>query len=698
MRVLQIINALTYGGAQLLLLDLARETKVRGHDTLIVCFRDGPVGNVLRQEGFQVEVLGETTLDLPAFFKLKAIINYFRPDLIHSHLFRATFWVRIAILFSRIKLITSVHGIETRYYHCLEKLLAFKTARFIFPSCFLKDWYDKSIKHLPKEKAEVIFPGVTIGASFEPPAAQSKTIKIGTLSRLHRVKGLDSLIEVCADLKMAGHDFELHIAGDGRQKGELQKLADDRKLSSSCFFHDEINNKDEYLASLSCFAAPSRQEAFGINICEAMERGLAVAASNVGGIPEIIENNKNGLLFEPDDRKSMFEALKRLITDSDFRQSAGKNARKKVTASFDRHEAINQYMSLYERYKTETRSVHFAISSSELGGGERVALGIMSALKERRWKVSATCAGAPLADKLSEAGIKVSSSSMRAGGLFFAARLFTDLVKNRPRIISSHLNRASLWSGLIGKLLGIRSVSHVHGLNQKNYYKHSDHLIAVSQAVKNHLVSQNMPETLISTIPNRINKTAFNHRNYAENTTITIAITAKLHKNKGHRWALEALAAATDKLPPFKLILIGDGPERHNIEKLCKKLKMSEKVKFTGFVQDPEKFYDKVDLALLPSLGEGIPLSLLEVMRWGIPCVASNTGGIPEIISSGKNGILVTPGNAQQLIEAIREICHPGNYKRFSQSAISCFSQLNNYSSMIDEIEHTFSETAVIDK
>ncbi|HAE40236.1 MAG TPA: hypothetical protein DCG57_16620, partial [Candidatus Riflebacteria bacterium] len=135
----------------------------------------------------------------------------------------------------------------------------------------------------------------------------------------------------------------------------------------------------------------------------------------------------------------------------------------------------------------------------------------------------------------------------------------------------------------------------------------------------------------------------------------------------------------------------GDGPEREVLEKYCNNSSLRDRVFFHGFVNDPEAYYDQIDIALLPSLGEGIPLSLLESMRWGIPCIASNIGGIPEIIEHDKNGMLIEPGDAKALIGAIRHIS--ANYQRFSIATISHFKSINNYPEMIDKLEDLLKKT-----
>jgi len=345
---------------------------------------------------------------------------------------------------------------------------------------------------------------------------------------------------------------------------------------------------------------------------------------------------------------------------------------------------VAMHLELFNRICEVRRHIHFAVSSNELGGGERVALGLIRSLLARGWRVSATCCGEPLAAAIAETGAEVSVISMRGGGLFFALKLMADLCRLRPGIISSHLNRASLAAGLIGKLCRVPSISHIHGLNNQSYYRFSDCLIAVSKAVNEHLATQNTAHRNIRVIANRIDKPALAPKKTA-GEPLRLVITAKLHKNKGHLWALEAIARNIGQIGDIRITILGEGPERTALEKYCNNSCLKNRVVFHGFVKDPEAFYPDIDIAMLPSLGEGIPLSLLEAMRWGIPCIASRIGGIPEIVEDGQNGILVAPGNEASLIEAIRQVrC---DYARFSSAAVERFKIVNNYPAMIDEFE-----------
>lgn len=684
MRILQIINALTLGGAQFIMLDLARQARSNGCEVEVACFRDGPIGKTLRQEGFTVHVLGEKFLDLPAFARLIGILSSFRPDIVHSHLFRATFWARICCwLPPHIKLITSIHGYESEYFHYLESLMNRLSDSLIFPSRFLRNWYVSRIRSRKSDECSVIYPGVTI-TPLSPTHEPADVVKIGTLSRLHPVKGIDRLINACNLLKQKQVKFELVIGGEGKHHQELLELVKKHRIEEHCRFCGEISDRQSFLDALDIFVAPSRQEAFGINICEAMERGLAVVGANVGGIPELIEHNQTGMLFNPENEDELAEALTILAHNVAIRKTLGQNARRKIEKIFNRKTAVDKHLALFSQLSTKRRHAHFAISSGELGGGERVALGIMQALKTRGWQISATCAGNPLAEAIKNAGIPVYTCNMRAGGLFFALKLLFAMCVRKPDIISSHLNRASLFAGILGKITGTPVVSHIHGLNRKSYYRFSNYLVAVSHAVKEHMSKQCARTDNIHIIANQIDKTALTHK-ITHGNPLRIVITAKLHKNKGHLWALEAIANNIEQLGNIRIELLGDGPERSSLEKYCNNSSLREHVRFHGFVNDPEVFYHQIDIALLPSLGEGIPLSLLEAMRWGIPCIATNIGGIPEIIENDKNGLLIKPGDAKALISAILAIS--SNYERFSIAATKHFTEINNYSRMIDDFE-----------
>ena len=135
-----------------------------------------------------------------------------------------------------------------------------------------------------------------------------------------------------------------------------------------------------------------------------------------------------------------------------------------------------------------------------------------------------------------------------------------------------------------------------------------------------------------------------------EKRLITVAMLTKL---KG----LDVLLKAVHSIPDVELLVVGDGPERANLERLAKSLELRDKVKFLGEVPHSEVWRHMLSSSVfvLPSLSEGLPRALLEAMACGLFIVASEVGGIPEVMRNGWNGILVEPRNPEVLREAIEK-------------------------------------------
>lgn len=687
MKILFCINALTYGGAQNLLLSLANKAKNEKHSIIVIAFKDGPIKQQLLANNIPVHILGESWLDIPGFFLLVKIIRRFKPDIIHSHLFKATIISRIAnsILMRKSKLITSIHGSESFFLQLAEKFTQKYSEKIVFPSKFLRNWYLSKISSLSNGRVSIIHPGAKYMDAIRSYSTR-KAITLGTLSRLHPVKGIEILIEACSILKNKQINFRVLIGGDGSIRSTLEEIVEKHGLINHISFSGEISETKQFLEQLDIFIAPSKQEAFGIHVCEAMERGLAVIASRIGGLPEIIIDKKTGYLFQPENSKQLAEMIEILINDSQQRRKIGNAARESMRKNFNRKQTEKLYLNEYNKLiSSNNRHVHFIISSSELGGGERLAIGLMTSLKLKNWHITATCSGFPLSEELTKHSIPHSVASMKSEGIFFMAKVANDIRRLKPSIISSHLNKASLFSGILGCLLGIPVISHVHGLNKASYYNKSSHLIAVSQAVCKHLIEQGISQTNITTLPNCITPDTINKLSYKK-SPLTIAIIAKLHKNKGHEWALRAIAKHVVNISQYNIWIFGDGPERANLETLCKEINLN--ARFFGFISNVADYYPKISVALLPSLGEGIPLSLLETMRCGIPAIATNVGGIPEIIENDYNGFLIEPGDENMLRMSLERLENKDELARLRKNSFIQFIKINKHSEMINTFEN----------
>jgi glycosyltransferase involved in cell wall biosynthesis len=137
-----------------------------------------------------------------------------------------------------------------------------------------------------------------------------------TVARLEKVKGINYLIEAVSRLNLNGTRIILDIIGEGSERRSLENLTERLNLRDRVRFLGEIPNEQisEYLAGGDCFVLSSLREGFGIVILEAQAAGLPVVASNVGGIPDLVEDGKTGLLVKPEDPDQLAVAINRVYS------------------------------------------------------------------------------------------------------------------------------------------------------------------------------------------------------------------------------------------------------------------------------------------------------------------------------------------------------------------------------------------------
>lgn len=147
-----------------------------------------------------------------------------------------------------------------------------------------------------------------------------------------------------------------------------------------------------------------------------------------------------------------------------------------------------------------------------------------------------------------------------------------------------------------------------------------------------------------------------------ENDTVILSV-AELHERKGLQYLINALPGIIEEKSNTTLIVAGSGPLRNDLEKRAMKEGVMDNVRFLGFQKDIPHIMAASDLFVLPSKKEAFGLVLLEAGIARVPIIASNVGGIPEIIDHEKNGLLVTPENPRKLAESILTIIN-NNHKR----------------------------------
>ena len=139
-------------------------------------------------------------------------------------------------------------------------------------------------------------------------------------------------------------------------------------------------------------------------------------------------------------------------------------------------------------------------------------------------------------------------------------------------------------------------------------------------------------------------------------TGLKIVAVGRLSPEKGFDVLLKAMARVVESGRDVSLVLFGEGGERRKLEDLVCQLDLQESVKMPGFVENAAATFSCFDLLVMPSLTEGLPITLLEAMRAKLPVIASKVGGIPNVLEDGAGGLLVEPGDVEELAVAISKL------------------------------------------
>jgi glycosyltransferase involved in cell wall biosynthesis len=181
-------------------------------------------------------------------------------------------------------------------------------------------------------------------------------------------------------------------------------------------------------------------------------------------------------------------------------------------------------------------------------------------------------------------------------------------------------------------------------------------LVGVSEDIKeSYIRTTACSREKVTTILNGINVDNFvtNKNMNDSNPFVNIGIVARLSAEKDHRTLLHAFKIALDLMPNIILTIVGDGPEEENLLNYVQDHGLKNSVIFLGKRLDVPQILSTLDIFVLSSVTEGVPISLLEAMAACLPCIATNVGGNPEVVEDGVTGYLVPAENPQMIAEKL---------------------------------------------
>lgn len=255
--------------------------------------------------------------------------------------------------------------------------------------------------------------------------------------------------------------------------------------------------------------------------------------------------------------------------------------------------------------------------------------------------------------------------------------IFSILKKGRFNLVHSNGYFADIMSLPAAKLLSLPFLSTCHGyintgIKLKIYnnidiffLRFSDKIFAVSKDIVGYLIKMGVKESKIIGFYNAIeiykdDKKFEQYRNSIRlkynisNKDMVIGYVGRLSDEKGIKYLFKASSMLCDRGYKIKVLVIGDGPLKEELESMAADGNLHEIIIFTGFIKDVEKYLASIDIFVLPSITEGTPMALLEAMAMGKPVIATEVGGVPNVVKSGKNGLLVPSKDSEKIGDAIQ--------------------------------------------
>ncbi|WP_204378435.1 glycosyltransferase family 4 protein [Agaribacterium haliotis] len=277
--------------------------------------------------------------------KAHNIISQYNIDIIHSNNAGPVQWLAPASKRSLTPLLTQLHSpYHERDWITLrinasdmivgvsKAVLATKIkTRIHTPSCVIYN----GVKNPPLQQLHTAAPN-------------SKKLRIVSVGSLIHRKGFDLIIQSIADLRDNHIDVQLSIIGSGPEEKNLKQLCAARKLEQNVFFLGEQTNAAAVLAgNFDVFVSGAREEAFGLVLVEAALAGLAIVAPKVGGIPEVVHDGHNGLLYQAEDCQDLTQKILNLHRSCELKQTLSKNARTYAQLNFSLDKNIEKLSQLY---------------------------------------------------------------------------------------------------------------------------------------------------------------------------------------------------------------------------------------------------------------------------------------------------------------------------------------------------------------
>lgn len=351
------------------------------------------------------------------------------------------------------------------------------------------------------------------------------------------------------------------------------------------------------------------------------------------------------------------------------------------------------------------------------GGLQKLVVDISKSLDKSKYEV-AVCVlreGGPLEKELLKEDIKIIKLPHSNNGADYLSfwKLYKIIKEEKPDIIHTHNTQPFIEGGIAALLAGIPVKIHTdHGRqfpDKRRYmfaewvFSHfADQLVAVSESLKDDISRyEGIRPDKIMVIPNGIDGSKYNIKidknkkrrelDIDNKYNIILGFVGRLSPEKGLIYLIKATKVIAEEFPNILLLIVGEGELLEELNRETITLGIERNVRFLGPRSDINEILGILDIFVLPSLREGLPLVLLEAAASSLPIVATDVGGNNQVVKHGINGLLVKHGDAAPLYNALKQLIHNNKMRQdFGRKSYNLF--INNFTieKMIKEYENIY--------
>jgi len=359
--LLHVVPTLRAGGMEMALSRVVNGLLAEGVSHTIVVLKGEAIIRDQFDPAVNIHCFHAQPYDVSVLLRFRRLIRAERPSVIHARNLGA--WPEVALarlsVWPVVPLVFSFHGLAEAKplpwrWRLMSRWLARPTSHVFTVSQGSKQFLTGQVG-LPASRVAVIPNGVdTSRFSPSPKPAVCQERRVGTLGSLTPVKNQALLVRACHRLIQGGIKLSLEIAGEGPERPALEHLIQSLGMSKSIRLTGHLADTPAFLRKLDVFVLPSDSEAHPNALSEAMACGLPCIATRVGGVSEILDQGRAGLIVDPGDEQGLAEAIKTLLGDPAIRQVFAVAARKRVCEQYSMNAMLDRYRKLYWRLSSES--------------------------------------------------------------------------------------------------------------------------------------------------------------------------------------------------------------------------------------------------------------------------------------------------------------------------------------------------------